>query len=104
VGISGFQVIAKNSGSFNVNDEFFAADLTFDNTPEDAEQVIQVQIQTDQAAILQVTLNGIVFVSLNNGIAIDGVATFSMLVAKDTLLNFRNADIPGLAVEIVVAA
>lgn len=104
MGISGFQVIGKNAGSFNINDEFFATDLTFDNTPEDAEQVIQVQIQTDQPSTLQVTLNGSVFVSLNNGIAIDGLATFTMLVAKDTLLNFRNADIPGLAVEIVVAA
>lgn len=101
---SGFELRGKNAGSFNINDEFFASDLTFEDTPENVERTIQVQIQTASAATLEITLDGTNFVPINNMVALSGLGTFTMLVEKTTLLNFRNIDVAGLVVSIVVAA
>lgn len=101
---SGFELRGKNSGAFNINDEFFASDLTFEDTPENVERTIQVQIQTASAATLEITLDGTNFVPINNMVALSGLGTFTMLVEKATLLNFRNIDVAGLVVSIVVAA
>ena len=75
-----------------------------EDTPENVERTIQVQIQTASASVLEITLDGTNFVAINNQVALSGLGTFTMLVAKDTLLNFRNSDVPGLVVAIVVAA
>ena len=101
---SGFELRGKNAGSFNVDDEFFPSDLTFEDTPLNVERTVQVQIQTASASVLEITLDGTNFVPINNMVALAGLGTFTMLVAKDTLLNFRNSDVPGLVVAIVVAA
>jgi hypothetical protein len=101
---SGFELREKNAGAFNINDEFFPSDLTFEDTPENVERTIQVQIQTASAATLEITLDGTTFVPINNMVALAGLGTFTMLVEKTTLLNFRNTDVAGLVVSIVVAA
>ena len=101
--VSAFQIKAEEAGAFNIDEEFFPADLTFDDiVPVDTIGIIQIQIATDQTSILEVTLNGTTFVSLNNAVGINGLATFTMAVQSDTLLNFRNSDVAGLAVSIVV--
>lgn len=101
--VSAFQIKADVAGAFNIDEEFFPSDLTFDDiVPVDAIGIIQIQIATDQTSVLEVTLNGTTFVALNNGVGIDGLATFTMAVHSDTLLNFRNSDVAGLAVSIVV--
>ncbi len=99
---SGFLKRAENSGSFNINDEFFPTDVTFEDTPDGVTRAVQVQIQTGSAATLEVTLDGTNFVPINNEVALSGLGTFTMLVSKDTLLNFRNIDVAGLVVAIVV--
>ncbi len=99
---SGFEIRAEASGSFNVDEEFFASDILFADTPAGVTRAIQVQILTASAAQLEVTLDGTNFVPINNQVALSGLGTFTMLVDKDTLLNFRNADVPGLVVSIVV--
>lgn len=99
---SGFVERAKNSGSFNIDEEFFPSDITFEDTPEDVARAVQVQIQTASAAIIEVTLDGTNFVPINNEVALSGLGTFTMLVEKDSLLNFRNADVAGLVIAIVV--
>lgn len=100
--VSGFEIRAENAGSFNIDQEFFPSDVTFEDTPEDVTRAVQVQIQTGSASILEVTLNGTDFVPINNEIALSGLGTFTMLVSKDSLLNFRNTDVAGLVVAIVV--
>ncbi len=100
--VSGFEIRGENAGSFNINDEFFPADLAFADTPEGVTRAIQVQIQTASAAQLEVTLDGTNFVPINNQVSLSGLGTFTMLVDKDTLLNFRNVDVAGLVVAIVV--
>jgi hypothetical protein len=101
---SGFELRGKNAGSFNINDEFFPSDLTFEDTPENVERTVQIQIQTASAATLEITLDGTNFVAINNEVPLSGLGTFTMLVEKDTLLNFRNTDVAGLVASIVVAA
>lgn len=101
---SGFEIRGQNSGSFNINDEFFPSDLTFEDTPIGLTRAIQVQIETASAATLEVTLDGTNFVPLNNEIPLSGLGTFTMLVGKDSLLNFRNTDVAGLVAAIVVGA
>ncbi len=101
--VSGFEELADVSGAFNINDEFFPSDLTFEDTPEDVMRVAQVQITTDQTSTIQITFNsGTTWVNINNAVAINGLATFTFIVRKDTLLNFRNTDVAGLAVRIQV--
>jgi len=100
--VSGFEIRAENSGSFNINDEFFPSDITFEDTPETVTRAVQVQIQTGSAATIEVTLNGTDFVPINNEVPLSGLGTFTMLVSKDSLLNFRNIDVAGLVVAIVV--
>lgn len=99
---SGFEIRGENSGSFNINDEFFPSDLTFEDTPENFTRAVQVEIQTASAASLEVTLDGTNFVPINNEVPLSGLGTFTMLVQKDSLLNFRNTDVAGLVVAIVV--
>jgi len=104
VGLSGFQILSENSGAFNIDDELLTADLDIPETAANNVTIIQVQIETDQASILEVTTNsGTSWSKLNNGTAIDGMATFTMMMRAGDLLNFRNTDVAGLAVKITVA-
>lgn len=104
MGISAFKIIGTADGAFNINEEFFASDLEFPDVPEGTVQIIQVQLETDQAALLEVTTNGgLSWAALNNATAISGMATFTMMVRKDDALNFRNTDVAGLAVKFTVA-
>ena len=100
--VSAFQIKAEEAGAFNIDEEFFPADLTFEEVPDGTIGIIQIQIATDQTSVLEVTLNGTTFVNLNNAVGINGLATFTMAVTNTTLLNFRNSDVVGLAVSIVV--
>ena len=102
--VSGFTEKGKETGSFNIDEEFFPSDITFDEVPDGVQATVQIQLRTDQTSILEVTFNGTTWVSINNAVGINGLATFTMLVEKTTLLNFRNSDVVGLAVSIVVAA
>lgn len=103
MGISGFKILANESGSFNIDEEFFPSDITFPEIPPGDSMAIQVQIQTDQTSIIMITLDGTNFTAINNGTGIDGLATFTMLVGSTTLLNLRNSDVAGLAVAISVS-
>lgn len=100
--VSVFEIKAKVSGSFNIDEEFFSQDLTFEDFPENTMGIIQIQLGTDQTSILEVTLNGTDYFFLNNGTGISGLATFTMAVDKNTILNMRNSDVAGLAVTITV--
>ncbi len=101
--VSAFEIKAEESGAFNIDEEFFPQDLAFDDkVPPGTMGIIQIQIATDQTSVLQITLNGTNYFNLNNAVGINGLATFTMAVQSDTLLNFRNSDVAGLAVSIVV--
>lgn len=101
--VSGFVEKAQVTGAFNIDEEFFASDLTFPDTPKSTQRAIQVQILTDQTSVIEISLNGTTFLPINNGVGIFGLATFTFLVDDATALNFRNSDVVGLAVQIVVA-
>lgn len=102
MGISVFEIIAEAAGAFNIND-LFITDIEFTDVPDGTTRVIQVQIETDQAATLQVTTTGgTSWSALNNNTPVDGLATFTMIVRKDDTVNFRNVDVAGLAVKITV--
>jgi len=60
------------------------------DTPENFLRQIHVQINTDSALPIQVTLDGgLTFSSINNNVDIDGLTTFTMFVTRETLLNFQ---------------
>lgn len=104
MGISAFQIIAEEEGAFNINQEWFPTPITFPEVPNETVQVIQVQLETDQASLLQVTTNnGTTWSALNNATAVSGLATFTMLIRQGDELNFRNTDVAGLAVKVTVA-
>ncbi len=103
MGVSGYQVIADVAGGFDINEEWFASDITFADTPADVRREIQIQIGTGAAATLQITFDGATFIPINNNVPLFGLSTFTILVTKDTLLNFRNIDVNALAASAVVA-
>lgn len=100
--VSAFQIKADEAGAFNIDEEFFPSDLTFEELPEDTMGIIQIELGTDQTSVLEVTFDGSTWIGLNNGVGISGLATFTMAVKKSTTLNFRNSDVAGLAVFILV--
>lgn len=101
--VSGFKEVGKVTGAFNIDEEFFAQDIEFPDTPKLTQRACQIQIQTASAAQLELTLNGTDFAPINNEVPLSGLGTFTILVDDETKLNFRNADVPGLVVDAVVA-
>ncbi len=104
MGVSTFKILAEAEAAFNINDLFLSPGLDLLDTPKNTVQVIQVQIETDQASVLEVTTTGgTTWSKLNNATAVDGMATFTMMLRQADELNFRNTDVAGLLVKITVA-
>lgn len=90
MGISGFNIIAQNSGNAGPEVKWLTTDVLFDaDTPEKFLREIHVQFDTIQSVVLEITLDGTTFMKLNNGNAIIGLATFTFFVIKNSMLNFR---------------
>lgn len=102
MGDSGFKELADVTGAFDINEEWLASDLTFEETTDGFTREIQIQISTGAAATIQMTLDGGTFTPINNNVTIFGYATFTILVKKDSQLNFRNIDVNALAVRIII--
>lgn len=100
---SGFEERAKVNGAKNINEAFFAQDILFADTPAGLQRAIQIQISTSEASQLEITLDGqSTWKPINNQVAVSGLGTFTILVEKDTALNFRNTDVAGLVITAVV--
>ena len=102
MGISGYEVKAFVAAAFNANDEFFAEDVTFPETPEGTRQAVQIQLGTGEAATIQITFDGATFIPINNNVQLFGLSTFTIYVDNNTLLNFRNTDVTPLAASCLV--
>ena len=95
--VSGFKILDFVVGAFDINEEWFAQDVEFPDVPEGLRQEIQIQIGTGAASTIQITFDGATFIPINNNVPIFGLATFTIYVQSDTLLNFRNIDVNALA-------
>lgn len=102
MGISGYEVKAFVQGGFDINEEVFAQDISFPETPEGIRQEIQIQLGTGAAATMQITFDGATFIPLNNNEQLFGLSTFTIYVDNNTALNFRNTDVNALATSVLV--
>lgn len=101
---SGFKEVANESGAKNIDEAFFAQDITFPDTPNATQRSVQIQISTSEASQLEITLDGqSTWKPINNQVALSGLGTFTILVDNVTALNFRNTDVAGLLITTVVA-
>lgn len=100
--VSGYKEIAQVQGGFDINEEWFAQDITFQDTPDGVRQEIQIQLGTGASATIQITFDGATFIPINNNVPLFGLSTFTIYVQKDTLLNFRNIDVNALAASSLV--
>ena len=102
MGISGYQEKAFVAGGFDINEEVFAQDVTFPETPDGIRQEIQIQLGTGASATMQITFDGATFIPINNNVPLFGLSTFTIFVDKNTALNFRNIDVNALATSVLV--
>lgn len=102
MGISGFRIIADESVAVDINEEVFAQDITFPETPDDVKQEIQIQLSTGASATIQITVDGATFIPINNNVPLFGLSTFTIYVDNTTALNFRNIDVDALAMRVIV--
>lgn len=102
-----FPLLASNSATVNVNDDFLAADFDFsaDNeTPPNVMREIQIQITVASAVVVQLTFDaGVTWVDINNAATIDGVSTFTFFVTNTTVLNVRQVTSAGVVMTILVS-
>lgn len=102
MGISGYEVKDFVAGGFDINEEVFAQDVTFPETPDGVRQEIQIQLGTGAAATMQITFDGATFIPINNNVPLFGLSTFTIYVDNNTALNFRNIDVNALATSVLV--
>lgn len=86
---------AGNTGNWNRYNSITWADSTpappFDGS-EGFLREIHIQFSTSSSVVVEVTLdNGLNWLPLNNNAGIFGLATFTMFVKFDTLLNYRSS-------------
>ena len=55
MGDSGFKELADVTGSFDINEEWLASDLTFPENTDGFTREIQIQISTGAASTIQMT-------------------------------------------------
>lgn len=69
----------------------YGENCTFENdTPDNFLREIHVQFDVNTAIIIEVTFDGVNFMSLNNNDTIIGLQTFTLFVTKFTKLNFNS--------------
>jgi hypothetical protein len=92
VAVGGFIKLADETNTgVGTGINLLSQDVLFTDTPIDITRTIQIQIQTSASAVILMTLDGgnTPFVPINNNNTIFGFATFTILVTKDTELNFE---------------
>ncbi len=86
--VEGFEIIDSVSTTINAGQDAFPSDLTFTDTPAGLTREIQVQIYSGLSAVLSMRRNGVDY-PINNGIAVVGTVTFTLLVLAADTLNVR---------------
>ncbi len=86
--VEGFQILDSVSTTINAGQDAFPSDLTFADTPTGVTREIQVQIYSALSAVLSMRRNGVDY-AINNGIAVVGTVTFTLLVLAADTLNVR---------------
>ena len=99
--IEGFALIDQTSTTISSGQNAFGTDIAFSDTPENVGREIQVQIYAELSSILSLVYNGTDY-SINNGVAVVGSLTFTIIVTGADTLNFttNGTNIP---LEILVA-
>lgn len=87
-----------NDGGFLLVNDF----LTFEEDPENLLSEVQVQILTTAETIVSVTFDGGVYVTLNDNQPINGLATFTFYVEKESLVNFVSSESVTITVTVSV--
>ena len=99
--VEGFTILGQNSTTIGIGEDGLATNITFTNVPPVLTREIQIQLYVGIAAIISVRRNGVDY-PINNNIAIQGAATFTILVLSTDTLNFRT-DTAATPIDIIVA-
>ncbi len=86
--VEGFTILDSVSTTINAGQDAFPSDITFTDVPIGVTREIQVQIYAGISSILSMRRNGVDY-SINNGIAVVGTVTFTLLVLSTDTLNVR---------------
>lgn len=86
--IEGFQLLDSVSTTISSGADAFHFDITFTDVPTGTTREIQVQIYAGISSVLSIRRNGVNY-SINNGIAVVGTVTFTLLVLSTDTLNVR---------------
>lgn len=98
--IEGFDIIDSVSTTISSAQDAFPSDVTFTDVPAGVTREIQVQIYAGISSILSMRRNGTDY-PINNGIAVVGTVTFTLLVLSTDTLNVRT-DTASVPLDIII--
>ena len=100
--VEGFPILGSVSTTISAGADAFVTAITFaTDTPSTVAREIQIQIYSGLSAILSVRRNGTDY-PINNGVAVVGSITFTILVLSTDSINFRT-DTASTPLDIIVA-
>ena len=99
--VEGFQILGNVSTTISAAQNAFSSDITFTDGPTGFTREIQIQIYSGLSAILSVRRNSVDY-PINNGVAVVGSITFTILVLSTDTLNIRT-DTASTPLDIIVA-
>lgn len=99
--VEGFTILTHSNVTVGPATDVLPLDLTFTDVPPVLTREIQIQMYVGIAAIISVRRNGVDY-PINNNIAIQGAATFTILVLSTDTLNFRT-DTAATPIDVIVA-
>ena len=73
-----------------INTDWLASDLDFQLIPTGLLVAIRLQLIVPTASIVNITTDGTIFDAINNGVAIEGLFSFPLIVSKNTTLNIQH--------------
>ena len=73
-----------------INTDWLATDLDFQNIPTGLLVAIRLQLIVPTASVVNITTDGTIFDAINNGVAIEGLFSFPLIVSKNTTLNIQH--------------
>lgn len=98
--VEGFTILGSVSTVISSGADAFPSDITFTEVPSGVTLEIQVQIYAGISSIISMRRNNVDF-PINNGEAVVGTVTFTLLVLSTDTLNVRT-DTASVPLDIII--
>jgi hypothetical protein len=88
--VEGFILFGSATKSISSGESVFTTDVIIPDTPLDVAREIQVQLYIDTSSIISIEINSVPYV-INNGVAVIGAVSFSLIVLTSDTVNITTA-------------